>query len=135
VVVRAFPGAVRISVRDEFDDDRLLDAIGRSQGEMGEAPYLRRDRVTAETRLNVRLRLRGQRHVFVDTGSGLYEHFFTQLGFHGGLDLRLVGVGDHETGDHHTVEDMARALGESLDAALGDRSTIVRYRRSAYSDG
>jgi len=49
------------------------------------------------------------------------------LAFHSGMDLRLEGVGDLETGDHHTVEDMMRAFGDALSAALGDRRGIVRY--------
>ena len=39
----------------------------------------------------------------------------------------LEGSGDVETGDHHTAEDAALALGEALDAALGDRAGIARY--------
>jgi imidazoleglycerol-phosphate dehydratase len=50
-----------------------------------------------------------------------------QLAFHGGMDLRLEGVGDLETGEHHTVEDMMRTFGEALDMALGDRRGLTRY--------
>jgi imidazoleglycerol phosphate dehydratase HisB len=39
----------------------------------------------------------------------------------------LEGSGDLETGDHHTAEDAAIALGEALDRALGDRKGIARY--------
>src|SRR6185312_5364315 len=49
------------------------------------------------------------------------------LAFHAGFDLILEGAGDLETGDHHTAEDAALALGEALDRALGDRKGIVRY--------
>jgi imidazoleglycerol phosphate dehydratase HisB len=72
----------------------------------------------------VRLALDGASRVRVDTGSGLYDHFFEQLAFHGGLDLVLQGTGDD---DHHMVEDTALALGEALDRALGDRRGIARY--------
>ncbi|MGH3031789.1 MAG: imidazoleglycerol-phosphate dehydratase, partial [Gaiellaceae bacterium] len=65
--------------------------------------------------------------VRVATGAGLYDHLLEQLAFHGGLDLLLEGDGDLENGDHHTAEDAALALGEALDAALGDRSGIARY--------
>jgi imidazoleglycerol phosphate dehydratase HisB len=65
--------------------------------------------------------------VRVATGAGLYDHFLEQLAFHGGLDLVLEGTGDLETGDHHTAEDSALALGEALDRALGDRRGIARY--------
>jgi imidazoleglycerol-phosphate dehydratase len=43
------------------------------------------------------------------------------------MDLRLEGVGDLETGDHHTVEDMMRTFGQALDEALGDRKGLTRY--------
>jgi imidazoleglycerol phosphate dehydratase HisB len=66
----------------------------------------------------------------VNTGEGFYDHMLTQLAFHGGMDLRLEGVGDLETGDHHTVEDMMRAFGEALDQALGDRKGLTRYGES-----
>ena len=38
----------------------------------------------------------------------------------------LEGTGDLETGEHHTAEGAALALGEALDRALGDRSGIAR---------
>ena len=84
-------------------------------------------RATAETRIAVRLALDGASRVRVATGAGLYDHFLEQLAFHAGFDLILEGAGDLETGDHHTAEDAALALGEALDAALGDRRGIARY--------
>jgi imidazoleglycerol-phosphate dehydratase len=65
--------------------------------------------------------------VRVDTGAGLYDHFLEQLAFHAGFDLVLEGVGDLETGPHHTIEDASLALGEALDQVLGDRRGIARY--------
>jgi imidazoleglycerol-phosphate dehydratase / histidinol-phosphatase len=84
-------------------------------------------RATAETRLSVRLALDGASRVRVATGSGLYDHFLEQLAFHAGFDVVLEGAGDLETGDHHTAEDAALALGQALDEALGDRRGIARY--------
>ena len=128
VVARAYPGGLRISVRDRIDDDVLLDALRAVRG--GEAPPaapLRHQRATAETLITVRLRVPGEGRVFVDTGLGFYDHMLTQLAFHSGMDLHLEGVGDLETGDHHTVEDMMRTFGEALDQALGDRRGLTRY--------
>ena len=88
---------------------------------------VRRLRATAETRIAVRLALDGASRVRVATGAGLYDHFLEQLAFHAGFDLILEGSGDLETGEHHTAEDAALALGEALDAALGDRRGIARY--------
>jgi len=128
VVLRAYPGGLRVSVRDELDNDVLLGALRcELLGEPLAAPYVSHARNTAETLLRVRLRVPGQGRVYVNTGEGFYDHMLQQLAFHAGMDLRLEGVGDLETGDHHTVEDMMRAFGEALDRALGDRRGLARY--------
>jgi histidinol-phosphate/aromatic aminotransferase/cobyric acid decarboxylase-like protein/imidazoleglycerol phosphate dehydratase HisB len=128
MVLRAYEGGLRISVRDELDNDALVGALrAELLGEAREAAYLRRRRDTAETRLRVRLRVPGQSRVLISTGEGFYDHMLTQLAFHAGLDLRVEGVGDVETGDHHTVEDTMRAVGAALDEALGDRAGLTRY--------
>jgi len=131
VMLRAYERGLRISIRDEIDDDILLGALRTELlGEPLESAPLRYRRATAETLLNIRLRVPGEGRVFVSTGEGFYDHMLTQLAFHGGMDLRLEGVGDLETGDHHTVEDMMRAFGEALDQALGDRKGLARYGES-----
>ncbi len=127
-VARAYPGGLRVSVRDEIDNNFLLDALRAVLLETPlPAQYLRYERNTAETLLSVRLRVPGQGRVLVNTGAGFYDHMLQQLAFHAGLDLRLEGVGDLETGDHHTVEDMMRTFGEALNLALGDRKGLTRY--------
>ena len=131
VMLRAYARGLRISIRDEIDDDILLGALrAELLGDVLEESPLRYRRATAETLLNLRLRIPGQGRVYVNTGEGFYDHMLTQLAFHGGMDLRLEGVGDLETGDHHTVEDMMRAFGEALDQALGDRKGLARYGES-----
>ena len=124
-VVRVTGGGIRITVRDREDDDLLLAALaGETRGTPRRA---RRVRATAETTIRVRLALDGAGRVRVATGAGLYDHFFEQLAFHGGLDLVVEGSSDWETGDHHAAEDTAIAIGEALDSALGDRRGIARY--------
>jgi histidinol-phosphate/aromatic aminotransferase/cobyric acid decarboxylase-like protein/imidazoleglycerol phosphate dehydratase HisB len=132
VVVRLLPGAIRISVRDREDDDLLLEALARTLDRPSPVASAggrrsRHVRTTAETRIRVRLALDGSARVRVQTGAGLYDHLLEALAFHAGLDLVLEGVGDLETGPHHTAEDAALALGEALDLALGDRRGIARY--------
>jgi histidinol-phosphate/aromatic aminotransferase/cobyric acid decarboxylase-like protein/imidazoleglycerol phosphate dehydratase HisB len=126
-VVRVFPDAIRISVRDREDDDVLLAALAGESNKLLQGRRARHARTTAETTLRVRLVLDGACRVRVATGAGLYDHFLEQLAFHAGFDLVLEGSGDLETGDHHTAEDAAIALGEALDRALGDRKGIARY--------
>ncbi len=128
MVLRAYPGGLRVSVRDATDNDALLDALRAELTGAPRAPrWTRATRATAETALFVRLRLGGEGRVHVATGGGFYDHMLTQLAFNAGLDLRLEGSGDLETGDHHLVEDAALALGGALDDALGDRKGRARY--------
>jgi imidazoleglycerol-phosphate dehydratase / histidinol-phosphatase len=132
LVVRVFPDGIRASVRDPEDDDLLLEGIARALDRPAPvAPAGRRSarhlRATAETRVRVRLTLDGAGRVRVATGAGLYDHFLEQFAFHAGFDLVLEGAGDLETGEHHTAEDAAIALGEALDRALGDRRGIARF--------
>jgi imidazoleglycerol phosphate dehydratase HisB/histidinol-phosphate/aromatic aminotransferase/cobyric acid decarboxylase-like protein len=132
LAVRTFEDGIRISVRNREDDDVLVEAIARALDRPSpvDVPGTRRVRyvrATAETRITVRLALDGAGRVRVATGAGIYDHFLEQLAFHGGLDLVVDGVGDLETGPHHTAEDAALALGQALDRALGDRRGIARY--------
>ena len=132
LAVRPFATGIRISVLDREDDDVLVEALARTLDRPSPvAPSggrrVRRLRATAETRIRVRLALDGASRVRVATGAGLYDHFLEQLAFHAGFDLILEGAGDLETGEHHTAEDSALALGEAIDAALGDRRGIARY--------
>jgi imidazoleglycerol-phosphate dehydratase / histidinol-phosphatase len=132
LVVRVFPDGIRFSVRDAADDDLLVEGLAAALDRPSPvAPAggrrTRSVRATAETRIGVRLALDGAGRVRVVTGAGLYDHLFEQLAFHAGFDLELEGLGDLETGPHHTVEDTALALGGALDRALGDRRGIARY--------
>jgi imidazoleglycerol phosphate dehydratase HisB/histidinol-phosphate/aromatic aminotransferase/cobyric acid decarboxylase-like protein len=132
LAVRVFPAGLRISILDAADDDLLVEAIARALDRPSPVAAsggrrVRRLRATAETRIAVRLSLDGASRVRVATGAGLYDHFLEQLAFHAGFDLILEGSGDLDTGEHHTAEDAALALGEALDAALGDRRGIARY--------
>ncbi|HUZ40329.1 MAG TPA: aminotransferase class I/II-fold pyridoxal phosphate-dependent enzyme [Acidimicrobiales bacterium] len=128
VIVRAYEGGLRISVKDELDDNVLLKALRAVvEGAEVPSPAVRRRRATAETLLNIRLRVPGEGRVYVNTGLGFYDHMLQQLAFHGGMDLRLEGVGDLETGEHHMVEDMMITFGEALNQALGDRRGLTRY--------
>jgi histidinol-phosphate/aromatic aminotransferase/cobyric acid decarboxylase-like protein/imidazoleglycerol phosphate dehydratase HisB len=132
LVVRSYPEAIRVSVRDQVDDDVLVEALARILDRPAPVAAAggrsaRTLRATAETRIAVRLALDGASRVRVATGTGLYDHLLEQLAFHAGFDLVLEGTVDLETGPHHGAEDSALALGETLDEALGDRRGIARY--------
>src|SRR4029079_3047532 len=123
---------VRITIRDQVDDDLLVETLARvlerpAPVAAAAGRAARHLRATAETRIAVRLGLDGASRVSVQTGAGIYDPFLEQLAFHAGLDLVVEGAGDLETGDHHTVEDTALAVGEGIDRARGDRREIARY--------
>jgi imidazoleglycerol-phosphate dehydratase/histidinol-phosphatase len=50
-----------------------------------------------------------------------------QLAKHGNMDLSVKVTGDLHIDEHHTIEDVALALGEAFDNALGSRKGIQRY--------
>ncbi len=85
------------------------------------------DRKTAETEVHVSLRLDGTGAGERATGVGFFDHMLDLLARHGHLDLELTATGDLQTGAHHTVEDVGICIGQALDRALGDRSSITRY--------
>jgi imidazoleglycerol-phosphate dehydratase len=84
-------------------------------------------RVTGETDVSLSLGLDGTGVGERSTGVGFFDHLLDAVARHGGLDLDVGVNGDRETGPHHTVEDTGIALGQALDAALGDRSGIARF--------
>jgi imidazoleglycerol-phosphate dehydratase len=84
-------------------------------------------RSTSETQVDLGLSLDGSGGGTRDTGVGFFDHLLDALARHGGLDLDVRVQGDLETGPHHTVEDAGLALGQALDAALGDRAGIRRF--------
>ncbi|MFA7267113.1 MAG: imidazoleglycerol-phosphate dehydratase HisB [Candidatus Nanopelagicales bacterium] len=85
------------------------------------------ERTTKESDVFVDLNLDGTGNVEVETGVPFYDHMLSQLGKHGGLDLKIVTKGDLEVDAHHTVEDTALALGAAIREALGDKAGIRRF--------
>ena len=83
-------------------------------------------RKTRETEVEVTLTLDGQGRFQVDTGLGFLDHMLAQFAAHGLFDLQVRAKGDLQVDEHHTVEDVAIALGQALDRALGDRRGIAR---------
>jgi imidazoleglycerol-phosphate dehydratase len=55
-----------------------------------------------------------------------------QLAKHGGFDVYVKCVGDVHIDSHHTVEDVAIALGEAFKDALGDKAGVRRFASGLY---
>lgn len=81
-------------------------------------------RETKETRVEVEVDLDGEGEFEVDVEPRFLKHMLETLALHGSMNLRLKARGDLQ---HHVVEDVALALGEAVDKALGDRAGIARF--------
>lgn len=87
-----------------------------------------KERTTKETSISVRIDLDGPTgEVRATTGLPFFDHMLDQLGRHGGFDLTVEATGDLQVDGHHTVEDVAIAVGECFKEALGDKAGIRRF--------
>jgi imidazoleglycerol-phosphate dehydratase len=85
------------------------------------------ERATKESKVVVEVGLDGSGRSDVHTGVPFYDHMLTALSRHSLIDLTVQAHGDIDVDSHHTVEDVAIALGDALQQALGDKSGIRRF--------
>ena len=84
-------------------------------------------RKTKETDIHVILDLDGKGPYGIDTGLKFFDHMLDQIAHHSGASLLVTCKGDLEVDEHHTMEDVAIALGDAIAKALGDKRGIERY--------
>lgn len=84
-------------------------------------------RNTSETRISVTVDLDGKIPSAIDSGLKFFDHMLWQIPHHAGISLDLSCHGDLEVDEHHTMEDVAIALGEAIHIALGSKRGIDRY--------
>ena len=130
IVVRTFdalPNHIRIT----------LGTAGRQRPRAGGAGRRRRagahavaggrtatvERRTKETQIACSVDLDGTGAARITTGIGFLDHMLTALALHSMTDIDLTCTGDLWVDPHHTVEDVAIALGQ------GDRRRARRPRR------
>jgi imidazoleglycerol-phosphate dehydratase len=85
------------------------------------------ERTTSESSVLVELDLDGTGVTDISTTVGFYDHMLTAFGKHSLIDLTVRATGDTHIDAHHTVEDVAIAIGEALRQALGDKLGISRF--------
>ncbi len=90
------------------------------------------ERTTKETAIALSIDLDGTGTSSIDTGIPFYDHMLDQLGRHGGFDLQITAKGDLHIDTHHTVEDVAIALGEAFRKAVGDKVGVRRFASGLY---
>ncbi len=123
-------GCLRVTVGTPAENDAFLAAlaeVARAVSRTGE-----RSRSTKETTIEVAIDLDGDGTTSVSTGLPFYDHMLDQLGRHGGFDLTIQAEGDLHIDSHHTVEDVAIALGEAFREALGDKAGVRRFASGLY---
>jgi imidazoleglycerol-phosphate dehydratase len=84
-------------------------------------------RGTTESKVSVSLDLDGTGRSDISTGVGFFDHMLASFSRHSLVDLIVTTEGDTHIDAHHTVEDTAIVLGESLRQALGDKAGIHRF--------
>ncbi len=126
IVVRSFPGAIRITVRRPSENDVLLRALG-AEPALASGREATVVRTTTETSIRLTLSLDGAGRTRVETGIGFLDHLLTLCAFHAGFDLDLLAGGDLTVDHHHTVEDVHAGLGAAVSQALGSREGVARY--------
>ena len=85
------------------------------------------NRTTSETAIKIRINLDGTGQSDISTGIGFFDHMLEQIARHGNIDLQLSCTGDLHIDEHHTIEDVALALGAAFHEALGDKKGLQRY--------
>ena len=122
----AAPGGVRVTVGTEAENAALLAVFGIA----ATAPVSRRADVirdTKETRIALSVDLDRADPRVIDSGIPFYDHMLDQVAAHAGFALTLACTGDLEIDPHHSIEDIAIALGAALKQALGDKRGIGRF--------
>ena len=84
-------------------------------------------RNTKETKIDLTLHRNNISKTNIKTGLNFFNHMLEQLARHSGCGLELAVSGDLEVDEHHTIEDVAIALGQAYNKLLGDKRGINRY--------
>jgi len=84
-------------------------------------------RETSESSIDLSIDLDGTGVADIQTTVPFYDHLLTAFAKHSLVDLTVRASGDTEIDVHHTVEDVAIALGKAIGQALGTKAGISRY--------
>ncbi|MGQ9478763.1 MAG: imidazoleglycerol-phosphate dehydratase [Thermoproteota archaeon] len=84
-------------------------------------------RETLETKVELELVIEGSGIHELDTPYPMLNHLLGSMVRFAGFDMKLKAENKVECDEHHLIEDVALALGEALDKALGDRSGVNRF--------
>ncbi|MEP0824336.1 MAG: imidazoleglycerol-phosphate dehydratase [Nitrososphaera sp.] len=84
------------------------------------------ERETKETAVTVQVNIDGTGKTNIKTGLSFIDHLVTSIGKHAMIDITLNGKSNDGI-IHHLAEDVAIALAQTIDKALGERERIARF--------
>ena len=84
-------------------------------------------RKTNETNIEVKVNLDGDGKNLIDSGLPFFDHMLEQLAKHSNISMIIDCDGDIEVDEHHTVEDVAITLGQTIKESLGNKYGVNRY--------
>lgn len=93
---------------------------------MAAARRARIERITKETAVTVQVNIDGTGKTSVKTGLSFIDHLIISIGKHAMIDITLSGKSNDGI-VHHLAEDVAIALAQTIDKALGSREKITRF--------
>jgi histidinol-phosphate aminotransferase len=118
--------ALRLTIGSKAENDLALAAFG-IEAEPTPSRSAELVRSTRETKVAVSIDLDRAEPRRIETGIASYDHMLDQVAAHAGFSLILTCDGDLAVDTHHSIEDVAIALGSALSQALGSRRGIGRY--------
>lgn len=84
-------------------------------------------RKTKETDIDLVLNINGEQVINIHTGIGFLDHMLEQLASHARWNLDIQVQGDLRVDDHHTIEDIAICLGDSIQQSWRKLESFHRY--------
>ena len=85
------------------------------------------ERKTKETEIVADINIDGTGQSEISTGIGFFDHMLEIFSHHSLIDLKLKAIGDIHVDFHHTVEDCAYVLAQSIVKAIKDKKGINRF--------
>ncbi|MCW0185783.1 bifunctional histidinol-phosphatase/imidazoleglycerol-phosphate dehydratase HisB [Campylobacter lari] len=85
------------------------------------------ERNTKETQIQVKMAFNEKAKANIKTNIAFFDHMLEQIATHANISLEIKCKGDLEVDEHHSVEDVALALGEAIKNALDQKIGIARY--------
>jgi histidinol-phosphate aminotransferase len=119
---------LRVTIGTSLENDRFLHTLRQIVGmSVEEKRFAEILRMTRETRIRVCVNVDGRGRSLVRTGMRFLDHMIEQLSKHSGIDMDVVCDGDLDVDNHHTIEDVAIAVGHAIRDSLGEKRGVGRY--------